>query len=87
MIDDCKYCGQRFFTPFGDDGDVYDWQWSYCSRKCWENSEEYNLNHAIVSSFVTTLNKTQLEMFRKINTLSGDYYYLIAEVINDTKFS
>lgn len=37
---ECKFCGREFHAC-ASCGLTYDWEWKYCCRTCWENSDEY----------------------------------------------
>ena len=76
----CKTCGKKFHACTNCSF-CNDWEWDYCSHKCWKNSEEYKINNILINSFVVSLNEPQLKAFREITSLNDDYFFVIAEAI------
>lgn len=72
----CKTCGKKFHAC-GSCGLSYNYEYKYCSYKCWINSDEYKSNKEIYSLFFSSLNEYQKSLFHTIlewdDDLAGEY--------------
>jgi hypothetical protein len=68
----CKSCGIEFHACSSCDLNTF-WEYEFCSRKCWEKSEEYINNKYLLQKFYIFLNEKQRGLFKEILGLNCDY--------------
>lgn len=76
----CKTCQKKFHACSGCCLSN-DWEYHYCTERCWKASAEYKNTYNLVVNFLDSLTGEQLDQFERICELDGDYEFIIEDLI------
>ena len=80
-------CGEGFHAC-SSCGKNYIWEYKYCSKKCWENSEEYKEAVSCMTSVLDALpNDCDCldDLAHVLDDASGDFYGVFIGLLMDKK--
>jgi hypothetical protein len=67
----CKQCGKKFHAC-GNCGLMTSWEWDYCSKKCWDNSEEVKSIRDLYNKIYEELSDRGKERFKELMEYACD---------------
>lgn len=80
----CKTCGKSFHACTSCSLSN-EWEWYYCTEKCWKKSQEYKHNNSLINKFIVSLTEEQLSSFKEVFELNEDYAFVVEDLIKEAK--
>lgn len=78
-------CGKKFHACSSCDF-AHGWQYTYCCKECWEQSEDYKESVMHMKIVLTYIQDEHLnDLAHVLDDASGDYYGVFVRMIMDRK--
>ena len=73
----CKNCSKNFHTC-SNCSMLYNWEYDYCTEKCYKDSKEFKQIYENLKTIVCKLDKKEIETFKYY--LESEYCFIVDEI-------
>jgi len=78
----CRTCKEKFHACNNCDL-IYDWEWSFCTEKCWKESEEYKKAKNLGQILAHELKRETLDLLQEVLD-DSELSSIVSVAISDT---